>query len=333
MKLEQKRWVIRMNYDRQLARRALEIKAIKLWPKEGPFLWASGFHMPIYNDNRMFLGKHSDRMLVTDALVNTIAEAGLEFDMIGGTSTAGIAPAASVAQRVGAPMVIQHGGEAYVFEPGVVAKEMGLEEAVTDNDEVVVSTCPFGIPGGVFTGNSAELPFAYVRAEKKDHGMKKAVEGILHPGERVLLLDYHMGDGYFDIAKQVLEEAGVEVSGAFSRDVSDLLVPADVSGKKILQVEDLISTGGSCVKEVVAYRDMGAEVTDVVAIFSYMLDAAQEKFSNAGLAVHPGFTYPVLLEEAVASDYIPQDSKAVLDEWRSAPFDWGEKNGYPAVKK
>ena len=43
-----------MYYGREIAETGLKIKAIKLNPDE-PFTWASGFRMPIYNDNRMFL--------------------------------------------------------------------------------------------------------------------------------------------------------------------------------------------------------------------------------------------------------------------------------------
>ena len=44
----------KMDYGSEIAKAGLEIKAIKLRP-EDPFTWASGFRMPIYNDNRMFL--------------------------------------------------------------------------------------------------------------------------------------------------------------------------------------------------------------------------------------------------------------------------------------
>jgi len=43
-----------MDYAAEIARIGLKINAIKLRP-DNPFTWASGFKMPIYNDNRMFL--------------------------------------------------------------------------------------------------------------------------------------------------------------------------------------------------------------------------------------------------------------------------------------
>ena len=43
----------------------------------------------------------------------------------------------------------------------------------------------------------------------------------------------------------------------------------DVDGKKVVVIEDLISTGGSVIKAVEAVRREGGIVTDVAAIFSY----------------------------------------------------------------
>ena len=40
-------------------------------------------------------------------------------------------------------------------------------------------------------------------------------------------------------------------------------------GQKVVVVEDLISTGGSCIEVVEALRDAGAEVLGVASIFPY----------------------------------------------------------------
>jgi len=43
-----------MEYGKELAKISLKIGSIKLRPND-PFTWASGYRMPIYNDNRMLL--------------------------------------------------------------------------------------------------------------------------------------------------------------------------------------------------------------------------------------------------------------------------------------
>lgn len=320
-----------MEYGTRIAERALEIEAIKLWPKHKPFLWACKSYMPIYNDNRMFLGAHRDRMLIASSLVNMISQSELP-DIVGGTSTSGIAPATSVAQMLGRPLAIQHNGEAYLFTPKVMG-ELCLEDEEYSGEDIVVSTSPFAIPSAVLTANRMNLPFAYVRTKKKGHGLLKQIEGMTFSGQSALLIDYHMGESYVDVAKQALEEEGLDISLTVSQDISDLVVPASVKGTRIAQVEDLISTGGSCIKEIEAYRQMGATVDDCFAIFSYQLDKSAELFAMAEVNVHPALVYAVLIEQALKAGYVPGDSKAALDEWRQDIFNWGEKHGFPPEKK
>lgn len=60
---------------------------------------------------------------------------------------------------------------------------------------------------------------------------------------------------------------------------------ADVSGKRVVLVEDLISTGGSSLEAVAALRAAGADVVGVVAIFTYELARAKENFAQADVDV------------------------------------------------
>jgi len=76
-----------MDYGKEIAKTGLKINAIKLNP-DNPFEWASGFRMPIYNDNRMFLFSFEHRKLITKAFYGLARD--LPFSAIAGTSTAGI---------------------------------------------------------------------------------------------------------------------------------------------------------------------------------------------------------------------------------------------------
>lgn len=90
-------------YGRQLAKGAFELGAIRLSPSE-PFRWASGYYMPIYNDNRQFLAKASYRALICDAFSDMIESLSLQCDGIAGTATAGIPHATSLADRLNKPL-------------------------------------------------------------------------------------------------------------------------------------------------------------------------------------------------------------------------------------
>ena len=90
-----------------------------------------------------------------------------------------------------------------------------------------------------------------------------------------------------------------------------------LEGQKVVIIEDLISTGLSSLKVAKALREAGAEVLGVVAIFSYELKKAQDAFEDAGVEYITLTNYPVLVEEAVAIDYIHQDDVEKLLEWRN----------------
>ena len=90
-----------------------------------------------------------------------------------------------------------------------------------------------------------------------------------------------------------------------------------LEGQKVVIIEDLISTGLSSLKVAKALTEAGAEVLGVVAIFSYELKKAQAAFEEAGVEYITLTNYPVLVEEAVAIDYIHQDDVEKLLEWRN----------------
>ena len=91
------------DYSRKIAEAALEIKAIKLSPDK-PFVWASGYQMPIYNDNRMHLGNPPSRRIITNAFLDVIEQQRLP-DVVAGTSTAGIPWGVFISKELRLPMV------------------------------------------------------------------------------------------------------------------------------------------------------------------------------------------------------------------------------------
>ena len=84
----------------QLADLMLDLGSFQLRP-DNPVRWASGALMPVYNDNRRLLSEPRARVLVTDAFCDILNEAGAMPEGIVGTATGGIAPATSLADRLG----------------------------------------------------------------------------------------------------------------------------------------------------------------------------------------------------------------------------------------
>ena len=89
-----------------LAKAALDIGAIKLRPND-PFTWASGYRMPIYNDNRMFLGYPEHVKTICKDFQGLLYEKDLMSRdiIIAGTSTAGIPHASFLSYSLSLPMI------------------------------------------------------------------------------------------------------------------------------------------------------------------------------------------------------------------------------------
>lgn len=87
----------------------LRIKAVFLSPN-APFTWASGIKSPIYCDNRLVLSDVKARSVVENGLAEIVKKTYPEAQVLMGTSTAGIAHAALVAERLGLPMGYVRGG-------------------------------------------------------------------------------------------------------------------------------------------------------------------------------------------------------------------------------
>lgn len=218
---------------RRIAEQGLRIGAIKLDPDD-PFRWASGYRMPIYNDNRMFLFHPEARRTIARGLADIVEEEGIAPEVVAGTATA-------------------------------------------------------GIPHGALLADLLDLPYIYIRDKPKAHGLKNRIEG--------------------------------------------LDADSDLGGRKVVVIEDLISTGGSSARAVEAVREANGIANWCLSIFSYGLDKADEQFAalDPPCAFTSLLTFPLLLDVARTGGLLSDEQIAVLDEWRQDPFGWGEAHGFPKV--
>jgi orotate phosphoribosyltransferase len=201
----------------EVASNLLKIKAVFLKPSD-PFTWASGIKSPIYCDNRLTLSYPEVREVVEEGLVETIKKYYPEVEVIEGTSTAGIAHAAIVAEKM-------------------------------------------------------KLPMGYVRANAKDHGRGVQIEGV---------------------------------------------VP---SGKKVVVVEDLISTAGSSLEVVDILREAGAEVMGIVSIFTYNLQKGLDKLAAGKCENHSLSNFETLVSVAAKENYISEAEIKKLLAFQKNPSD------------
>ena len=87
----------------KIAKLLLDAHAVSLNP-EHPYTWASGWHSPIYCDNRVTLSSTEIRTQIADALVDLIKDKFPQVTAVSGVATGGIPQAALVADRMHLPL-------------------------------------------------------------------------------------------------------------------------------------------------------------------------------------------------------------------------------------
>ncbi|RZT00118.1 orotate phosphoribosyltransferase [Aquimarina brevivitae] len=97
------------------------------------------------------------------------------------------------------------------------------------------------------------------------------------------------------------------------------LVP---TGKNVVVIEDLISTGKSSLNAVKALQDVNANVKGMVAIFNYGFTIADENFNKANIELHTLSNYENLVEQALETNYITKKEEETLKAWRVDPAGW-----------
>ena len=97
------------------------------------------------------------------------------------------------------------------------------------------------------------------------------------------------------------------------------------SGKNVVVIEDLISTGKSSLESVKALKETNATVKGMVAIFSYGFDIAKENFADHNVELTTLSNYDFLLEQALDSQYISKEELRTLESWRFSPSEWKQK--------
>lgn len=92
-------------------------------------------------------------------------------------------------------------------------------------------------------------------------------------------------------------------------------------GTKVVVIEDLISTAGSCIDVVEALREAGAEVLGVVSIFTYGMQKGLDRLAAAGVRNVSLSNLDALLDVAVENGQISPAAKEAIKKFRDNPSD------------
>ncbi len=92
-------------------------------------------------------------------------------------------------------------------------------------------------------------------------------------------------------------------------------------GQKVVVVEDLISTGGSCIDAVNVLREAGAEVLGVVSIMTYGMKKGIDRMAEAGIEWVSLTNFDEVAAAAADNGYISADDISRLIAFRDNPSD------------
>lgn len=92
-------------------------------------------------------------------------------------------------------------------------------------------------------------------------------------------------------------------------------------GQRVVVVEDLISTAGSCIEVVNVLRDAGAEVLGIVSIFTYGMKKGLERLAEAGIENISLTDFDCVAELAAEQGYIEKKDLGRLIRFRDNPSD------------
>ena len=92
-------------------------------------------------------------------------------------------------------------------------------------------------------------------------------------------------------------------------------------GQKVVVVEDLISTAGSCIEVVEALREAGAEVLGVASIFTYGMQKGLDRLAEANVKNVSLTNLDAVARVAAETGYIKPDDVARLLKFRDNPSD------------
>lgn len=97
---------------------------------------------------------------------------------------------------------------------------------------------------------------------------------------------------------------------------------ADAAGKRVVVIEDLISTGGSSINAVRVLQREGAKNVEVKAIFSYNFIKASENFSKINCKCDTISNFDILIELLKTEKYLSETEAETALRWNKDPENW-----------
>ncbi len=177
-----------------------------------------------------------------------------------------------------------------------------------------------GIKSPIYCDNRLTLSAPEVR-DHVEAGLAKIVKEKF-PEVEILMGTSTAGIAHAAITATILDlPMGYVRSGSKDHGRGNQIEGKLTAGQKVVVIEDLISTGGSCIDVVNALRDAGAEVLGIASIFTYGMKKGVERLAAADVVNYSLSNLDALVEVAAAEGYIAAEDKERLIKFRNNPAD------------
>ncbi len=177
-----------------------------------------------------------------------------------------------------------------------------------------------GIKSPIYCDNRLTLSDTQVRNDV-ENGLAALIKEH-YPEAEVLMGTSTAGIAHAAITATILNlPMGYVRSGAKDHGRGNQIEGKLLPGQKVVVVEDLISTGGSCIEVVNVLREAGADVLGVVSIFTYGMKKGLERLAAAEVKNVSLCDLDTLVEVAAEKAYIAPEDKERLIKFRNNPSD------------
>ena len=177
-----------------------------------------------------------------------------------------------------------------------------------------------GIKSPVYCDNRLILTAPAVRSR-----VEQAIADTVkkeYPDCQVLMGTSTAGIAHAAIAGHILGlPMGYVRSGAKDHGRNNQIEGRLEKGQKVVVIEDLISTAGSCIEVVEALREAGAEVLGVASIFTYGLQKGLDRLAAANVVNHSLSNFDAVCEVAAEEGKIKPEDIERLKRFRANPSD------------
>lgn len=173
-----------------------------------------------------------------------------------------------------------------------------------------------GIKSPIYCDNRLTLSDVAVR-EDVENGLVEIIR-TYYPEAECLMGTSTAGIAHAAItATKMSLPMGYVRSGAKDHGRQNQIEGKVVPGQKVVVVEDLISTAGSCIEVVEVLREAGVEVLGIVSIFTYGMQKGLNRLEEHNVTNHSLSNLDVLAEVAVQEGYISEQEKNELIQFRN----------------